>query len=212
MILSILTTVMLFLSSTSYATRLGTCPLDVGETTNTCEVEQLEVETAMIGLSVYRQYNYCRIPSLDRPDGVGLQCRTLTLYKDSDGNITKDYFKFQFTAAETHRSLFVDTYYVKRKDGKYNSYHDEIADQSFIIDNQKLEWRGVEVSFDGDFPYYTTLFITPSGSPDIADVVRTATITYTEDVVTVVNDSDRPVSEQSSIVYDAVGPYQVPKK
>lgn len=177
-----------------------------------CATQQKQVEAAMEGLSVAKQYNYCRLPGPEDKNGVGLQCRTFTLYKNQDGEITLDFFKFQFIAAEVHRDQLVDTYYVKQKDGTYNSFHDEIADGVLEIDKQKEDWIGVNITFNKNFPSYTTAFTTATGVPGEPPIVRLASIQYDEFGVTLINDVDKPRDEQSRIIYQMLGTVQRPKE
>lgn len=200
-----------FLTSTAAHAELG-CVFDEGESfSNTCEVEQAQLDKAREGLEIARQYNYCRVSSPDKPNGVGLQCRTFTLYKNTDGKITRDFFTFRFYAGETHRTVSNETFYIKREDGLHDSMHDEITDNISEVNNQLPEWRGVDVSFDrNDFPSYIAKFVTPSGDPSIPDTVAFSMIIYSESEVVLIQNVDKPENEQTKIVYGAIGPIQFP--
>lgn len=188
------------------------CPLDNEDQVGLpCSLEQSQVEGAMIGLSVARQYNYCRTPSPDRKDGVGIQCRTLTFYKDKSGEIDLSFFKLQFVALEVKRTLLHDTYYVKQDNGLYNSYHDEVSDGVLQIDNQLPEWRNVEVIFDkNNFPSYFATFNFPSGNEGEEPIQRLAKISYTPFMASLEIGVDLPADQKSTTLYPVMGPYQTP--
>ena len=207
-IITLLTFELLF-SNPSFS---KSCPLDPEDQVGLpCSLEQHQVEVAMRGLSIAKQYNYCRTPSPDRMDGVGIQCRTLTFYKNKKGKVDLSFFKLQFAALEVKRTLLHDTYYIKQENGMYNSYHDEIADGILQIDNQLPEWRNVEVMFDrNSFPSYFATFNFPSGNPDEAPIQKLAKISYTPFMASLEIGVDLPIDQKSTTLYPVMGPYQTP--
>ena len=187
----ILTLLFLLLSSSILASTPTGCPWSVGET-NSCDLEHAHTTAAMRGLTPFRTHKYCRAPEA----GIGIQCRTLTVYKDRSGYITDSYFKLQFRALEDHRDILWDTYYVQRRGNIYNSYHDEKPDSIFMIDHQADSWVDVEVDFDGYFPTYDAQFIVAGTSQVIY-----ATIIFSDEKVDLILNIDKPRSQQKTITY-----------
>jgi len=144
-----------------------------------------------------RQFNYClrdkpvvsNGTQVDLSIEVGIQCRTLKLYRDTrTGEISKEMFKHQMVFIEGHRTYVADSYWVRNADGTYNSYHDEAFDGVVQINYQEKEWNNVKVDFENTsdgvfFPAFTAETVEAS----TGKVIGASRWTFTEDNMSIIN-------------------------
>lgn len=142
------------------------CPRERGETAD-CQFEQAQVQQALIGTSIYRQFTYCLKEHPGSPDSEGLQCRAPTVYKDSYEFFTDKVFEDRFIYSEVNRMGFLQIYFVKQSNGKYNVYLDSTTDGVLNIDEHIPETdRGAVAWFDSDLrPQFNTVLVRAGTNP-----------------------------------------------
>lgn len=130
------------------------CP-HVGGEAYACEFEQKRVIEAKRGLTPFVQLTYCGVNS-----PYPMACRKLIRFKDTNGNLSENYFEEWFVAdpdtalQENYRGFFV-----KGDRGLFNLYWDDYYEGSlmgdFLVDFSSEDQKDIAVKFDGWSPNYS---------------------------------------------------------